>query len=79
MQRRKEVDAKIESMITSAFGSPDRLDDMYEIQALAVSPDKQGRGYGTALVNTVLAKVRPNIPLGFGTVFIADCQFCANI
>ena len=58
-QRRKEADAKIDSMISSAFGSRDRLDNMYEIRALAVSPKKQGQGYGGALVNTVLTMVRP--------------------
>ena len=40
-----------------AFGSMDKLEEMYEIQNLGVTPEKQGRGYGTALVRAVLDMV----------------------
>ena len=44
-------------MIIEAYGSTEKLKEMYEIQSLFVSSDKQGRGYGTALVRTVLDMV----------------------
>ena len=46
-----------EFLVVGAFGSMDKLEEMYEIQNLGVTPEKQGRGYGTALVRTVLDMV----------------------
>ena len=46
-------------MVTRAFGGAERLGEMYEIQGLGVAPEKQGRGYATALMRAVLEKVRP--------------------
>ncbi|KAH9934444.1 uncharacterized protein BXZ73DRAFT_76935 [Epithele typhae] len=53
-KRRKEVDSALEEIIKREFG--DRVEDMYEVKGLAVTPEKQGRGYATALMRTVLDK-----------------------
>ncbi|KAH9934445.1 uncharacterized protein BXZ73DRAFT_45696, partial [Epithele typhae] len=52
--RRKEVDSALEEIIKREFG--DRVEDMYEVQGLAVTLEKQGRGYATALMRTILDK-----------------------
>ncbi|KAH9915034.1 uncharacterized protein BXZ73DRAFT_106344 [Epithele typhae] len=53
-KRRKEVDGVLQEIVKREFG--DRVEDMYEVQGLAVTPEKQGRGYATALMRTVLDK-----------------------
>ena len=45
------------ALVVSAFGSEEKLSEMYEVQGLGVTPEKQGRGYGTALVRKVLDMV----------------------
>ncbi|KAI0352851.1 hypothetical protein OH77DRAFT_1512994 [Trametes cingulata] len=50
-KRKKEFMAKVVAMVSNAFG--EKVADMYEVQALATAPEAQGRGYATALVNTV--------------------------
>ena len=42
---------KLKAILDSNFG--EKIDNMFEIQALATHPAKQGRGYGTALVKVV--------------------------
>ncbi|OBZ77040.1 hypothetical protein A0H81_03751 [Grifola frondosa] len=54
-KRRQEFSMKVSALVRSALG--DRVADMIEIHSLATSPAKQGRGYGSALVNTVTARV----------------------
>ncbi|KAI0746991.1 hypothetical protein C8Q80DRAFT_1271804 [Daedaleopsis nitida] len=50
-KRVKETADALRTIYKSAFG--DRIKDMIEIATLATAPEKQGRGYGTALVQIV--------------------------
>ncbi|KAI0687337.1 hypothetical protein C8Q76DRAFT_760739 [Earliella scabrosa] len=50
-KRAHEYVAKLKAILDSNFG--ETIDNMFEIQALATHPAKQGRGYGTALVKVV--------------------------
>ena len=56
-QRFAEYQARCEEMAEKAFGTPERLKEMYEIEVLGVDPDVQGHGYGTALVREMLKMV----------------------
>ncbi|KAI0638286.1 hypothetical protein C8Q77DRAFT_1153951 [Trametes polyzona] len=47
-KRKKEFVTKLSVMLQKAFG--DGLGDLIEVQGLATAPNKQGRGYGTALM-----------------------------
>ena len=52
----------------TAFGGKERLAEMYEIETMMVTPEKQGRGYATALMRMVLEQVRQSkwVPLQRG-------------
>ncbi|EJF55769.1 hypothetical protein DICSQDRAFT_72947, partial [Dichomitus squalens LYAD-421 SS1] len=50
-QRSKEVRSAIDTLVKDNLG--DRYADMIEITHLGTSPEKQGLGYGTALVKVV--------------------------
>ena len=50
-QRKQEALNLVAGMLKSLLG--DTIDDMFEIQALATLPSKQGRGYATALMKVV--------------------------
>ncbi|KAI0646498.1 hypothetical protein C8Q79DRAFT_673518 [Trametes meyenii] len=52
VKRREEVFETIGGMVKSTFG--ENAHNMYEIQGLATAPELQGRGYGKALVNSVI-------------------------
>ena len=54
-QRQQEFSMKVSALVRSALS--DRVAEMIEIRSLATSPAKQGCGYGSALVNTVTARV----------------------
>ncbi|RDX44722.1 hypothetical protein OH76DRAFT_1046452 [Lentinus brumalis] len=47
-KRETEIGTKLRTMFKSALG--DRVNDMMELAGLATAPEKQGRGYATALV-----------------------------
>ncbi|KAI0650644.1 hypothetical protein C8Q79DRAFT_998441 [Trametes meyenii] len=53
-KRKQEFAAKLIKMLKEAFDS--KVEDMIEVQALATAPEKQGRGYGTTLMEFVNAK-----------------------
>lgn len=55
LKRWKEFGVKAQTLVVEAFG--DKVQDMYEIQALCTDPDAQGRGYASALVEYVLKQV----------------------
>lgn len=76
-QRFREFLEVLEVMTVSAFGSVEKTKDMYEIQGLCVAPQKQGRGYGTQLVRTMLDMVSPLLLftiLGFTRELITRVQ-----
>ena len=50
-QREKEIGVAIKKMVSSVLG--DRAEEMFEVVALSTSREKQGRGYGTALMKFV--------------------------
>lgn len=51
LQRFQECGKKIEALKETALG--DEAENMYEIEILGTDPEYQGRGYASALVNTV--------------------------
>ncbi|KAI0332747.1 hypothetical protein GY45DRAFT_442204 [Cubamyces sp. BRFM 1775] len=51
--RKSEFRVKIQRMVQAAFGA--KAKDMYYIHILGTAPEVQGRGYASALVNTVTA------------------------
>ena len=53
----KELDDTVAEMATTAFGGTEKLTEMYEIETMMVAPEKQRRGYATALMNLALEKV----------------------
>ncbi|KAI0677443.1 hypothetical protein C8Q78DRAFT_1074140 [Trametes maxima] len=53
-KRKRELAVKLVKMLKEAFDS--KVEDMIEVQALATAPERQGRGYGTALMEFVNAK-----------------------
>ena len=57
VQRMKELDDTVAEMATTAFGGTEKLAEMYEIETMMVAPEKQRRGYATALMNLALEKV----------------------
>lgn len=48
--------SKMEKLIEDEFGEESK--NMVNVRLLCVSPDKQGLGYGSALLNTILFMVR---------------------
>ncbi|RPD81002.1 hypothetical protein L226DRAFT_556798 [Lentinus tigrinus ALCF2SS1-7] len=53
-KRRGEFVGTVHNMYQDAFG--DRNQAMYDVQAVAVDPDVHGSGWGTALMNHIMAK-----------------------
>ncbi|KAI0375745.1 hypothetical protein BV20DRAFT_959781 [Pilatotrama ljubarskyi] len=49
-RRKKEALEKIQALAKAVFS--DKVEEMYEIQALATAPEAQGQGYASALVTT---------------------------
>ena len=56
MQRYAEFGGKARVIAEEAFG--EKLKDMYSIEILATDPAAQGRGYGAALMQYIISKVR---------------------
>ncbi|RDX44703.1 hypothetical protein OH76DRAFT_1559523 [Lentinus brumalis] len=50
-KRETEIGTKLRAMFKSALG--DRVNEMMELAGLATAPEKQGRGYATALVKAL--------------------------
>ncbi|KAG6852603.1 hypothetical protein C0991_010689 [Blastosporella zonata] len=54
-RRRTEVDEKMQDAVVRAFGN--RVENMWLIEELWTDPNRQGRGYGGALLDTAMAMV----------------------
>lgn len=65
-KRLDDLKAVMVAMLISAFGTLDKVRDMYDVQGLGVSPEKHGRGYGTILMRVMLATVGPLRPARLG-------------